>query len=142
MNAIGKLTIGAVAFGLALPVAAATAMQNALPQPRTENGITYLSGGVGKAEADAMKQEAKHYPLGMVFSANKDNEYLADIRVTIKDKAGKEMLSTVSGGPIMLVKLPAGKYTVAAEAKGKTLHRTVRVRAKGERQIAFHWPHA
>jgi hypothetical protein len=78
----------------------------------------------------------------MIFSAAKDNEFLADVRVTIKDKAGKEMLSAVSDGPIMLVKLPAGKYTVAAEAHGKTLQRIVQVPAKGDRQVSFHWAQA
>jgi hypothetical protein len=78
----------------------------------------------------------------MVFSAARDNEFLANVQVTIKDKAGKEMLSAISDGPIMLVKLPAGKYTVAAESDGKTLHRTVQVPAKGDRQVSFHWRQA
>ena len=142
MKSTGKLLIGAMALGLSLPAAAATTTQSALPQPKTENGIVYISGGIGATEAAAMKEEAKDYPLSMVFSADKDNEYLADIRVTIKDKAGKEVLNTVSDGPIMLVKLPAGEYKVAADAKGKALHRTVRIFAKGERQLNFHWPHA
>lgn len=142
MKSTPKLLIGAVALGLTLPAAAATMTQSALPQAKTENGISYMSGGVGEAESSAMKKEARHYPLSMVFSAKKDNEYLADVHVHIKDKAGKEVLSTVSDGPIMLVKLPAGKYRVAAEVKGKTLHRAVRISAKGEEQLNFHWPHA
>ena len=142
MKSTPKLLIGAVALGLALPAAAATMSQSALPQPRTQSGIAYMSGGIGEAEAAAMKEEAKHYPLSMVFSANKDNEYLADVRVTIKDKANKDVLSATSDGPIMLVKLPAGKYSVTAEMKGKTLHRTVHVSATGERELNFHWPRA
>jgi len=142
MKAIGKLTMGAAALGFALPVAAATAMGYSLPQAKTEHGITYMSGGVGKPEAEAMKAEARHYPLSMVFSAAKDNEYLADVQVSIKNQSGKQVLNTVSDGPIMLVKLPAGKYTVAAEVHGKTLNRTVLVPAKGERQVSFHWAQA
>lgn len=142
MKANVRLVIGTLGLGLALPVAAAMMTQSALPQPNTENGVTYMSGGIGETEAAAMKQEAKHYSLSMVFSANKDNEYLADVRVTIKDATGKELLSTVSNGPIMLVKLPAGRYSVAADLDGKTLHRTVHVAAKNERQVNFHWPKA
>jgi hypothetical protein len=117
-------------------------MGYSLPQPKTENGISYVSGGVGKPEAAAMKEEARHYPLSMVFSAAKDNEYLANVQVTIKNRAGKQVLSAVSDGPIMLVNLPAGKYAVAAEIRGKTLRRSVSVPAHGERQISFHWPQA
>jgi len=142
MKSIGKPLIGALALGLALPAAAATMTQGALPQARTANGIAYMSGGIGEAEAAAMKEEARHYPLSMVFSARKDNEYLADVHVDIKNKAGKEVLNTVSDGPIMLVKLPAGNYKVAAEVEGKTLQRSVRIPARGDEQLNFHWPHA
>ncbi len=127
-------------LGVALPVASASATQYALPQPKTENGITYVSGGIGEDEAKAMRGEAKHFPLGLVFSANKDNEYLADVHVTIEDKAGNEVLSTISDGPIMLLKIPAGRYTIEAEVDGKTLRRTVQIQANEDRQIFFHWP--
>ncbi|HKW37692.1 MAG TPA: carboxypeptidase regulatory-like domain-containing protein [Burkholderiales bacterium] len=142
MRSTSKLIAGAVALGLALPAWAGSAMDYTLPQTKSENGITYMSGGVGKPEASAMREEARHYPLSMVFSAAKDNEFLADVQVKIKNNAGKEVLNAVSDGPIMLVKLPAGKYTLAAEAHGKTLHRTVQVPARGDRQVSFHWPQA
>jgi hypothetical protein len=142
MKSTSTLIAGAVALGLAVPAWAGSAMDYTLPQSKTENGITYLSGGVGKPEAAAMRDEARHYPLSMVFSAARDNEFLADVQVTIKNNAGKEVLSTVSDGPIMLVRLPAGRYTVAAEAHGKTLHRSVQVPAKGDRQVSFHWAQA
>ena len=135
-NAFAAST-GALALALAFSAAAA------LPQPKTENGITYLAGGIGHDEAVAMKAEAKDYPLSMVFSAGKHNAYLADVKVTIKDRAGKALLDTVAGGPLMLVKLPAGKYALTAAMKGgKTLHRTVQVKAHGDRQVVFHWPAA
>lgn len=140
MKATEKLVIGALVFGVALPVATVTASGYALPQPKTENGITYVTGGIGEDEAKAMKEEAKHYPLSMVFSAHRNNEYLADVQVTIKDKAGTEVLNAISDGPIILLKLPAGRYTIEAEVGGETLRRMVHVRADGEQQIAFHWP--
>lgn len=127
---------GALALALAFSAAAA------LPQAKTENGITYLAGGIGRDESAAMKAEAKDYPLSMVFSGGKHNAYLADIKVTIKDGADKTVLDTVADGPIMLVKLPAGKYAVAAMKDGKTLHRAVQVKAEGDRQVHFHWPKA
>lgn len=142
MKSNSRLIAGAIALGVAFPAWAGPAMDYTLPQTKTENGITYMSGGVGKPEAAAMWREARDYPLSMVFSAAKDNEFLANVEVTIKDKAGKEMLSAVSDGPIMLVKLPAGKYTLAAESGGKTLHRTVQVPAQGDREVSFHWAKA
>ena len=108
MKAILCVPAGAIALALALHAVGAT-----LPQPKMENGITYLSGGIGNDEAVAMKAEAKSYPLSMIFSAGKDNEYLADVKVNIKDKAGKDVLNAVSNGPIILVKVPAGRYSMS-----------------------------
>lgn len=131
-----RLGFAAAALALALQASAAT-----LPQPKTENGVTYLNGGIGEAEAAAMKSEAQHYPMSMIFSAGKDNAFLADVKVTITDKGGKELLSTAAG-PILLVKLPAGTYAIAAERDGRTLHRTVHIGTKANRQIVLHWPKA
>ncbi|HUL40610.1 MAG TPA: carboxypeptidase-like regulatory domain-containing protein [Burkholderiales bacterium] len=142
MKANAKLAIGALALGLALPATAAVMMQNALPSPKTENGITYLDGGFGQDQAMAMYAEAKQYPLSMVFSADKNNEYLADVNVTIKDKAGNTVLTTLSSGPILMAKLPAGEYTITAEANGKTLFRTVKVQANGDTRLYLHWSQA
>ena len=130
----------ALALGTALPAAAAVMSASALPQPKTENGITYLSGGIGKSEAQAMRAEAKRYPLSMTFSTRKDNEFLASVPVTIRNSSGKTVLDAVSEGPILLVKLPPGKYKVTAEAYGKTYRRSVQVSAKGDTPLYFHWP--
>ncbi|MBE0621148.1 MAG: carboxypeptidase regulatory-like domain-containing protein [Burkholderiales bacterium] len=140
MNAIGKVSFGALILGLTLPALAAS--QVMLPQARTDGAVTYLSGGIGRDEALAMRRAEKNYPLSMVFSAGKHNEYVADVYVTIKNTAGKAVLNTISDGPIMLVKLPAGKYALTAEMDGKTLHRTAMVSGTGDVQKAFHWPKA
>jgi len=137
MKANLKLLAGAVALGLALPVAAAT-----LPKAKTEHGVTYLSGGIGKDESSALKKEAKDYPLSMVFDAGKKDAYLSNVDVTIKNHAGKTVLDTVANGPIMLVKVPAGKYTISAEEHGKTLRKTAQVKTGHDTRLNFHWPTA
>lgn len=135
MKAASALLPGALALAVAFPAAA-------LPQPKTEHGITYLSGGIGEDESTAMKAEVKDYPLSLVFSAGKDGAYLAEIPVTIKDRAGNTVLDTVSHGPIMLLKLAPGEYRIEATRNGDALHRTVSVKAKGDTQVVLHWPSA
>ena len=137
MNTRLRISTGALLLAAALQASAAT-----LPQAKTENGVSYLSGGIGQDEAAAMRAEAKDYPLSMVFSAGKDNEYLAGVTVTIKDKTGKQVLNTASTGPILLVKLPAGRYSIAAERNGQTLRRTVQVNHHGDKRVNFHWASA
>jgi hypothetical protein len=132
--------LGAALAGAAL-AAALEANAATLPQPKTENGVTYVNGGIGEAEAAAMKTKARHYPMSLIFSAGKDNAYLADVKITITDKSGKALLSTAAG-PIMLVNLPAGTYAIAAERDGMALHRTVHLGTKANQQIVLHWPKA
>ena len=131
------VSLGALALALALPALAVP-----LPQPKTEHGIVYLSGGVGHEEALALQAAAKNYPLSLVFAAGRHNDYLADVKVTLKDQHNKVLLDTVSGGPIMLLKVPPGRYAIAAQTEGKTLRRSVQVKAGAERQVVLHWPRA
>lgn len=144
MRSRHKLAAGALTLALALPAASATLLvqRTALPSSRTAGAVTWVSGGIGRTESAAMNAEAKDYPLRMFFSIENSVEYLADVHVTIKDHTGADVLSTTAEGPIMLVKLPAGDYTVVAEAFGKILSEIVTVGAKGGERLSFHWPNA
>jgi hypothetical protein len=137
MNA--RLTLAAAALAAAFSLAAGAATPTA---PQTANGVTYLSGGIGREEVAAIKAEAKNYPLSLVFSAGPRHAFVADVSVTIKDKAGKVLLDSVSGGPIVLLKLAPGRYTVHAFQGGVALNRTVHVAAHGSKQLVLHWPKA
>ena len=92
---------------------------NALPRANTENRITYVCGGIGKDEADKMKQAAHDYDLMLTF-ATKKGAYLSDAQVVIDDTRGHPLLSTTCDGPIMLVDLPkVGRYHVRSEMEGQ-----------------------
>ena len=136
-----KLGAGALALLLALPAFASSAAAPALAEHHA-HGVAWVSGGIGADESSALKSEASSYPLSMVFSAGKHDEYLADVRVVVKDHAGKTVLNTVSAGPLMLVRLPAGDYRVSAASDGRTLQRDARVAGHGDTQVSFHWPTA
>ncbi|MES2354886.1 MAG: carboxypeptidase-like regulatory domain-containing protein [Pseudomonadota bacterium] len=96
-------------------------------EPKTENGITYVSGGVGEEEVQALKNAAKDYDLMVTFASGKTGAYLADVKVDIENAKGKNVLSAVSDGPIFLADLPKGTYRIKAEAEGKTVTRQVQV---------------
>jgi hypothetical protein len=113
-------------------------------QPRTENGVTYVCGGVGKEEASYMKKEAGKHDLALTFAA-KDGEFLADVNVAIMDAKGNPVLETRCGGPMMLVDLPRrGTYRIHAETAGHGIDRTVSVsKGRGGKKVAsavLTWP--
>lgn len=110
-------------------------------QPETQNGVTYLCGGVGSDESAYMKRAAKDYDLMSTFAAQ-NGSYLADVDVDISDRSGKSILQTTCSGPILLVKFPrAGSYRIRAETSGHAQTKTAQVRAKrGTRSVVFVWP--
>lgn len=109
--------------------------------PKSENGVTYLCGGIGAAEAAQMKREAANYNLMLTF-AESSGAYMANVSVDIADARGKPILHTVCDAPIMLVDLPAaGSYTITAEVNGNSVSKSVRARP-GRRgaAVGMTWP--
>ena len=112
----------------------------AYPNPVTENGVTYMSGGIGENEAKAMKQAAKDYDVMLTFATRENGAYLADVKVDIEDAKGNNVVSAVSEGPIFLADLPNGKYRVKAEAEGKTVTKQIQVNGHKPVQGSMLWP--
>lgn len=116
-------------------LAAAVAAAAALP---ARAAVAWITGGSSNAEIQAMKHEARSYPLNLVFTAGRQSAYVGRVKVVIEDPAGRVLASTVSG-PILLVRLPSGTYHISAESRGRTMDRTVQVEARGFRRVDFHW---
>jgi len=128
--------------GIAAAVPAMGEPTNALPREQMQGTVAYLTGGIGLDESSAIKQAASQYPLELEFvrkvAAARD-EYLSDVKVTIKDHAGKTVLETVSGGPFLLARLPAGQFTVSAERGGEAKQRVVNIKPHGHERVMFEW---
>lgn len=144
MNGKASVVAAAIAasgLALSLNIAAAPRPEKGLPAAHADGEVTYLSGGVGQAEAGAIKHVANYYPLELEFlrKATPKDEYLAGVKVRIKDQRERMVLNVTSDGPFLLVKLPAGKYTVSAESNGKIEHRMIEIAAKEHRRVLFEW---
>jgi hypothetical protein len=124
---------------LALVSAGAARADNALPPVNIYGGVGYVSGGIGLDESDAIKAAEKDFTLSLLFVQTRRGEYLSDVKVGIKDKAGKTVLEAVADGPMLLARLPAGEYRVSAESGGSTQVKTLRIGDKGVARAAFIW---
>ena len=100
------------------------AAQAPLPQPRTENGVSYLNGGVGDEEIQYVRQSMKDYTMALSFSRS-GGEYVASVAVTIKNMKGVTVFEVPSAGPYLLVDLPVGRYSVTANYQGDSQTRPV-----------------
>lgn len=126
--------------GLLLPVAVFA--NEAMPTAETVGEVTFVSGGIGKLEAKAMRDSAKDYALEIVFvqKFKQHEEFIADVTVEIEDTQKNIVLTTVAEGPYLFVNLPQGKYVVNAEFNGVSKHQYVRVNTKKHQKLVFWWP--
>lgn len=111
--------------------------QSALPPPKTQGNVTYTCGGIGSPRSTAMRAEMHRHPLSMMF-ATPSGEFRAGVDLTIRDAAGKTVLSVPQTGPICLIDLPAGRYKVEVASDGKSRTQSVNV-GGGPRSLDFHF---
>lgn len=100
--------------------------QSALPAMQGEGAARYACGGIGSDESTAMRAAMKDHPLALLF-ARTDGAYLADVAVTIRQTDGGTALALRASGPVCLIDLPAGRYTVEAALDGAQKRQEVTV---------------
>lgn len=145
MNRNIRMRGALLAAVFALASGAVSAQVGATLAPKvTTAGVAYVSGGVGNAQQQAMKDAMKDYDLRMTFARQQTGSYLASVKVTIDraegSGAGSLVLDTVSSGPMLFVKLPDGKYDVRAEVEGQVQTRTVNIRKGQAQDLVIHFP--
>jgi len=107
------------------------------PTVLRQNGIEYVSGGIGEEQVAEMRQMASHYSLSVMVAAP-GGEYLSDVDVTIASATGKNVFSARTDGPYLLVRLRAGHYRVTAQSGHASQTRQVTVPAHGTARLDFH----
>lgn len=133
-----------VAVGAMAVMLGTAGIAQAIPAPEavTRGDATYVSGGVGTLERDAMHRMASDYPVAMTFAKHNQgmNELVAGVKVRITDDEGKPVIDLDNGGPMLLLKIPAGKYMVRAEYDGHVKTQSLDVTAGHHENIDFLWP--
>ena len=157
MHSHRRLTVTLGAFLLAAPVLAGAQQlprlpqenavgviddtRSSLPQVKEENGVSYISGGVGSAEADALNRMSDHFNLKLT-TAIPSGQFTSPSMIRIADVRGAKVIEVRPNGPIFLAKMPAGEYVIQATAEGQTMTRKVTVPASGLEAVAMSWPAA
>ncbi|UZE24136.1 carboxypeptidase regulatory-like domain-containing protein [Pseudomonas sp. B21-056] len=137
---LSTITFGALLFPIMSSATSLVPIDNAgvQVQPLQQNGITYLSGGIGEDEARAIGQ-AQGYNLHMTFAVGAENKYIPDVHVTIHNASGQTLLTLDEAGPLVYVQLPPGKYSVMATRNGEERRDTADVGRGAARNLVFHW---
>jgi hypothetical protein len=109
-----------------------------VPRPMMQDGIPFMSGGVGIDARKAMESVASDYNLRLSFAAARDHHYVVDVDVVIADASGKPILDVADAGPLLYAQLPPGRYEVTATMGAERKTRMITV---GNRPMAanFQW---
>lgn len=132
-----KLAIVFITSLLCSTVFSSPKAQEADSQMNSAPQVEMVSGGIGDGGMEAIEEKQKDYSLKLVF-ADADGEYLADVKVLIKDRKGNEVVNTDSVGPVLLLKLKPGVYTVSSTTNKETKSQKVTVRNKGTSSYYVH----
>jgi hypothetical protein len=108
------------------------------PEVRRFHGVSYLTGGVGAEEEQALRRLGKADDLQLVF-ARRNGEYLADVDVTIAGPGGKRVLQAAADGPWLFTELPRGRYVVTAEFEGQVRGAVAQVTPGQQRRLYLDW---
>jgi hypothetical protein len=106
--------------------------------PVQEGNMTYITGGVGDEERNALEAQAQYYNL-KITNADKTGHYAADTNVTIQSKNGREMLSANDTGPLLYAKLPPGEYTITATNGDQRRVEKINVSATKSKDVELVW---
>jgi hypothetical protein len=131
------------ALALGLPVLTPVAAQDLGVQPESDfvtqgrdEGVPWLSGGVGIDERKRLMEKASDYNLKLEFAVA-GGAYLGDVNVRIDEVGGNTALDVKSDGPWFMAKLPPGSYKVTVSGFDQTFEETVQVPASGMKTVVF-----
>lgn len=124
---------------------AAVPYGNAATKPAVEignmrSGVMYATGGIGQDSVNKVRELARDRDFNVQLSfAWKAGNFIAGIPVTIRNANGRQVLALASSDPLLLVRLPAGRYTATAVYQGKTIKRTIEAPHRGMQVVHFSW---
>lgn len=95
------------------------------------NSFHYIHGGGGGEERAALEARAAEFPLKIVLSAGTGEYIVADLLSLLPGSPG-ETLAVRDAGPLVMIKAPAGNYSLEVMYQGRTHKQPLKV--SGARQ--------
>jgi len=140
MTAIIKYASSLAAVAGLLLISAPAFAADEMPDAHVQDSsVPLYSGGIGDDEIAYIHSVQNQYNTKFLFTES-NGEYLADLPVNIRDGKGETVVSTVTNGPILLVNLPAGSYTVSATDAGVSREQKVTVSTHKLQTVQFRFP--
>lgn len=120
----------------ALNIPPAHAQDSAL-EVQQQGNISYVSGGIGRDESNALEAVQKNYNL-RITSADKSGHFYGNTRILVRNSQN-DLLLDVVGGPLIYANLPNGRYSVEGFGEGQSKKQAFVITGRKPVTIHFNW---
>lgn len=112
-----------------------------IPDTQYSQGISYISGGVGEGESQAILTESKQWPLLLELSQleNGRGVWIFGAKIKVLNTKNQVIFDAQADGPYMLINLTAGQYQIEASYQGSIQKKSVLIQGSGPQKLAIFW---
>lgn len=112
-----------------------------IPDTQYSQGISYISGGVGEGESEAILTESKQWPLLLELSQleNGRGVWIFGAKIKVLNAKNQVIFDAQADGPYMLINLTAGQYQIEASYQGSIQKKSVLIQGSGPQKLAIFW---
>jgi hypothetical protein len=112
-----------------------------VPDTQYSQGISYISGGVGEEESQAILTESKQWPLLLELSQleNGRGVWIFGAKIKILNTMNQVIFDAQADGPYILINLTAGQYQIEASYQGSIQKKSVLIQGSGLQKLAIFW---
>lgn len=121
-----------------LPFNASAQAQPDILTEQSQDGVTYIDGGIGEAERDEIRRRAPEFNLVLLLT-ERDGSYLAGAEVLVLDGKQQIRFTDDNAGPFLLLRLPPGRYEIRASVAGERQSSRVTIGPRGQQQRVLRW---
>lgn len=114
--------------------------QAQIPSTQYSQGISYISGGVGEEEAQAIVSEAKQWPLFLELSQLENGRgiWIFGAKIKIYNSSNQLIFDAQADGPYMLINLAQGDFLIEASYQNVVQKRAISIKPAPQK-IAIFW---
>lgn len=112
-----------------------------IPDTQYSQGISYISGGVGEEESQAILAEAKQWPVLLELSQleNGRGAWIFGAKIKILNSKNQVIFDAQADGPYILINLATGQYQIEASYQGVVQKKSLSIQASAPQKLAIFW---
>jgi hypothetical protein len=112
-----------------------------IPDTQYSQGISYISGGVGEEESQAILSEAKQWPLLLELSQleNGRGVWIFGAQIKILNSKNQVVFDAQADGPYILINVPIGQYQIETSYQGVVQKKSLSVQGSTPQKLAIFW---